>query len=256
MRIVSFNVNGLRALERKGLLSLLFVELRPDILLLQETKSTEEQLPLSVKNIPYYHSFFNASQMRKGYSGTALYTKKKPLKVEYGMNVPKYDKEGRLITAFFPTYTVIGGYFPNGGQGPERLEYKLGFYDAFLSYIEKLKKKGPVIWGGDVNTAHHPIDLARPKNNEKNTGFLPIERAWLDKVEKKGWIDTFRSIYPEKKEEYTYWDIKTRSRERNVGWRLDYLFVSKESAKKIKKVEHHTSFLGSDHCPLFLDISL
>ncbi len=255
MKIVSWNVNGLRAVVRKELFSPMLSALSPDILLLQETKVSPEQLPDSVKHIEGYTSFFNASQVRAGYSGTGIYTKKEPIEVSYGMGKGAQDEEGRILTAFFEDIIISNIYFPNGGQGPERLAYKLEFYERFLTYVESLRKKNPVLWGGDVNTAHEEIDLARPKENEKNTGFLPEERAWLDEVVSAGWIDTFRHFYPNKADAYSYWDMKTRARDRNVGWRIDYLFASPDMAPKLKKATIHKDIFGSDHCPISIEFS-
>jgi exodeoxyribonuclease-3 len=256
MKIVSWNVNGLRAVARKELFEPMIAGLKPDILLLQETKTREEQLPEAVRSLPGYHSFFNSSQTRAGYSGTAIYSKKEPKEVTYGMGIKEFDEEGRIVTAFYDNLAVSNIYFPNGGKGPERLEYKLNFYEAFLEYIEKLREKGPVVWGGDVNTAHEEIDLARPKENSKNTGFLPEERAWLDEVVGDGWVDTFRHTQPSKEQAYSWWDMKTRARDRNVGWRIDYLFASPDLHSRIQKAIIHSAVFGSDHCPVSVDISI
>lgn len=165
------------------------------------------------------------------------------------------DDEGRAITAHFKDFILVNCYFPNGGGGPERLAYKMEFYDEFLAYVEKLQKTGKhVIFCGDVNTAHEEIDLARPKANEKNTGFLPEERAWLDEVVASGWTDVFRHFNPNKKDMYTYWDMKTRARDRNVGWRIDYFFASPSTLPRIKKIEHLTDQYGSDHAPILLEL--
>jgi exodeoxyribonuclease-3 len=256
MRIVSWNVNGLRAVARKELLYPALVELRPDILLLQETKSEAEQLPDSVRNIPSYTSYFNASQARSGYSGTAIYSKiGTPHTVTYGIGKSMFDQEGRVITAAYQNLTVCNIYFPNG-QRNERLTYKLDFYEAFLEYINMLRDNGPVVWGGDINTAHEAIDLARPVENERTSGFLPEERAWLDEVVADGWVDSFRHTNTTKAGAYTYWDMKTRARERNVGWRIDYLFVSQNLLPKLKKTTIHPTVLGSDHCPISIDLDL
>jgi len=256
MKIVSWNVNGLRAVARKELLYPLFVELKPGILLLQETKAEQEQLPETVQNVPSYSSYFNASQTRSGYSGTALYSKIKPQQITYGMGRTPYDQEGRVVTAYFDNLIVSNIYFPNGGQGPERLAYKLDFYEEFLMYIDELRKQAPIVWGGDVNTAHETIDLARPKENEMNTGFLPEERAWLDEVSAHGWIDTFRHLHPSKEGAYTYWDMKTRARERNVGWGIGYLFISQNLLPALQKATIHNAVQGSDHCPISIDLDL
>jgi exodeoxyribonuclease-3 len=264
MRIISWNTNGLRATAKQGNLEPLFRKYGADIICLQETKTTPEQLPENVKNIPGYYAYFNYPKEKKGYSGVAIYTKIKPNKVEYGIGNKKFDDEGRILVAYFSAkggsasggknFVLITGYYPNGGQGPHRLKYKLEFYEAFLKFILKLRKQGEhIIFCGDVNTAHHPIDLARPEANVENTGFLPIERAWLDKVEKNNFVDIFRKFYPTKVGAYTYWDQKTRARDRNVGWRLDYFFVDKKLVPKIKKTGMLSDYLGSDHCPIFLE---
>ena len=253
MKIISWNTNGLRATAKQGFFTPLFKKYQPDILCLQETKAEERQLPDDVKNIPGYTSYFSHSKLRKGYSGVAIYTKEKPKEVFYGMGIKALDMEGRLLGLKFPKFTIITGYFPNGGAGPERLKYKLEFYEAFLKFILKLRKNGEkVIFCGDVNTAHEAIDLARPKENEENTGFLPIERAWIDKVIKNDFMDVFRKFYPEKIGAYTYWDQKTRARDRNVGWRLDYIFADKNI--KIKNTGILDDYYGSDHCPIYLEL--
>lgn len=254
MRIVSWNVNGLRAVARKELLFPAFAELKPDMLLVQETKARSEQLPESVRRIPGFQSFFNSHTTKGGYSGTALYTKQEPVDVHYGMGEERFDSEGRMVTAYFKDLIVSNIYFPNGGRGPERLAYKLDFYEAFLEYIEELRAKNPVVWGGDVNTAHEAIDLARPEENEQNTGFLPEERAWLDEVVAQGWVDTYRHLYPAKEGAYSYWDMKTRARDRNVGWRIDYLFISPDLLPQVKKATIHSGTYGSDHCPVSLEL--
>lgn len=255
MNIISWNVNGLRAFFKKGCFNWFF-NISPDIFCIQEVRATIDQLPEEIKNLPGYFSYFNWPTIKKGYSGVAVYTKIKPDKVIYGMGINEFDQEGRLITLFFKDLVIINGYFPNGGMGAERLKFKLNFYDAFLKYIEKLKKKKyKIIFCGDINTAHKEIDLARPKENEKHTGFLPIERAWIDNVINHGYIDTFRFFYPEKKGAYTYWDIKTSARERNVGWRLDYFFVSANLQKKLKESPIFEQIKGSDHCPIGLKLS-
>lgn len=254
MKIISWNTNGLRATAKQGNFETLFKKYQPDIVCLQETKATPEQLPESVRNVSGYYSYFNYPKIKKGYSGVAIYTKIKPNEVFYGMGIKKLDAEGRLLGLKFDNFTLITGYYPNGGAGPDRLKYKLEFYEAFLKFILKLRKNGEqVIFCGDVNTAHHPIDLARPEANVENTGFLPIERAWLDKVEKNNFVDIYRKFYPNKTGAYTYWDQKTRARDRNVGWRLDYFFADAKLVPKIKKTEILSDYFGSDHCPILLE---
>jgi exodeoxyribonuclease-3 len=253
MRILSWNVNGLRAFYKKGAFNSIF-EVDPDIFCLQETKAHPEQLPEEVRFPAGYHAYFDHSKMRKGYSGVAIFSKEKPEKVEYSLGKADLDKEGRMIIAYFKDFVLLNGYFPNGGVDPERLKYKLEFYDQFFKFIEKLRKQGKsVIFCGDINTAHNEIDLSRPKENSNHTGFLPIERAWIDKVIEKGYLDTFRLLRPDKIK-YSWWDMKTFARDRNVGWRLDYFFVSKDLKDKIKKADILDDMLGSDHCPVMLEL--
>lgn len=255
MKIISWNTNGLRATIKQGNFMPLFSFNNPDIVCFQETKCLPEQLEEKDRNLKGYFSYFSSSLVKKGYSGVAIYSKQEPKKIEYGLGIKKFDDEGRTIVAYYDNFVLINCYFPNGGGGPERLEYKLDFYDAFLSFINKLREKGEnVIFCGDVNTAHKEIDLARPKDNEDNTGFLPIERAWLDEVVNNGWIDIFRNFYPDKKDVYTYWDQKTRARDRNVGWRIDYFFTHISFIKNIKSFKTLESYPGSDHCPILIEI--
>jgi exodeoxyribonuclease-3 len=254
MRIVSWNVNGLRAVYKNGYFATFLKELKPDVFGLQETKASPEQLPEELLTGTAYSPFFSSSQLRKGYSGVGIYSKTEPLQVMYGMGIPEFDLEGRVIAAEYEDFWLLNVYFPNGGRGPERLDYKLRFYDAFLGFCEKLRKDKPVIFCGDVNTAHEDIDLARAKENEGNTGFLPEERAWIDEVINAGYVDIYRHFYPQRKDTYTYWDTITRARERNVGWRIDYFFVSQELVPKIKKAEIHNEVYGSDHCPLSITL--
>ena len=262
--IISWNVNGLRAVHRKGNIGEVF-DMKPDILCLQETKALPEQLPAELSAPDGYHSYFHFPTQKKGYSGVAMYSKEKPLKVSRDMGIEQLDQEGRLIMAEYKDFILINAYFPNGGGAPERLRYKLDFYDYFLDFINKLPARlasesvaggheKNVILCGDFNVAHRPIDLARPKENETHVGFLPIERAWVDKLISYGWTDVFRHFYPDKKDVYTYWDIKTFARERNVGWRIDYFFSSPEMLSKIKSIKILDNILGSDHCPVKLTL--
>ena len=248
--IISWNENGLRAVHKKGNFDDVLRE-KPDILCIQETKSLPDQLPPDLRDIPGYHSYFHFPTQKKGYSGVAIYSKVKPLKVSRDIGIELMDQEGRLIMAEYKDFILLNIYFPNGGGAPERLRYKLDFYDYFLEFVDKLhEKQKNIIFCGDLNVAHKPIDLARPKENETHIGFLPIERAWVDKLVSHGWIDVFRHFYPEKSGTYTYWDMKTFSRERNVGWRIDYFISSQEFLKKIKNVEILSDIYGSDHCPI------
>ena len=254
MKIISWNVNGIRAAEKKGLFDFIKKE-SPDILCLQEIKATQEQLPPHLKNPPGYHSFFNSAE-KGGYSGVATYTKDKPVEVKTGFGIEKFDKEGRILITKFPKFTLFNIYFPNGKQSKERLDYKLKFYDTFLDYAYELKnKKNNIVVCGDFNTAHKEIDLARPKENEKISGFLPIERAWIDRFIEHGYVDTFR-YYNKQPNQYTWWDMKSRARERNVGWRIDYFFVNKEFMPNVKKAFIMHDVMGSDHCPIGIEIKL
>lgn len=251
-KIISWNVNGLRAVYKKGNFADVLKE-DPDILCLQETKSTPDQLPAEIKDPSGYHSYFHFPTQKKGYSGVAIYSKAKPLKVSRDLGIEAFDQEGRLIAAQYKDFTLINCYFPNGGGAPERLRYKLDFYDYFLEYIDKLREKQPnILFCGDVNVAHKPIDLARPKENVNYIGFLPIERAWMDKLVSHGWVDIFRHFYPDKAEAYTYWDMKSFARERNIGWRIDYFFSSTEMLKRVESIEILDEVMGSDHCPVKL----
>ncbi len=255
-KIVSWNVNGIRAWHKKGAMNE-FLKTKPDIFCLQETKAEPEQLLEEIKEPKGYFSYFDWSKGRKGYSGVAIYTKEEPLEVTAGLGKKELDQEGRLLTAFFDGWVLITCYFPNGGGGEERLAYKMKFYKAFLNYIKKLRTKGyQVIFCGDVNTAHTEIDLARPKNNVKNTGFLPMERKWVDDVIKADFLDTWRILNPNITDKYSYWDMKTRSRDRNVGWRIDYFFIDSSLQTSLRGAKIHDRQYGSDHCPVSIDINI
>ncbi|MBI2409856.1 exodeoxyribonuclease III [Candidatus Kaiserbacteria bacterium] len=264
MKLASWNVNGLRSLAPQQNLfakqtpnywEIFLQAVRPDIFCLQEVKASPEQIPEAMRSPAGYSSFFSACRTRKGYSGVALYTKVKPLSVVYDLGIPEFDEEGRFIGAEYEDFWLLNVYFPNGGRGPERLDYKLRFYDAFLLFAEKLRKNKPVIFCGDINTAHEEIDLARPKENERNTGFLPEERAWLDEVVAAGYVDSFRHFHPHTRDAYSFWDSYTYARERNVGWRIDYFFVAREFMPRVQKAEIHSQIFGSDHCPVSIVLS-
>ncbi len=256
MKLISWNVNGVRAWHKKGCLDW-FLSEKPDFFCIQETKAHSDQIPLELKEARGYFSYFDHSKGRKGYSGVGVITKHKPLKVLDGLGVLELDQEGRFLALFYEKCIVINTYFPNGGGGPIRLEYKLKYYDAFLKFLEKHKKQGySIIFCGDVNTAHAEIDLARPKENAENTGFLPIERAWIDKVVSKGYIDTFRNLHPQQVGAYSYWDMKTFARERNVGWRIDYFFITEDLKKNLKDSFILADTYGSDHCPIGIKIDI
>ena len=250
MRVISWNVNGLRAVHKKGFLDWLSSE-DPDILCLQETKAHEEQLPEEVRSVAGYRSFFSTPE-RKGYSGVGLYTKKAPDSVQFGFG-DRFDAEGRTIIADYGEFVLFGIYFPNGRQSAERLQYKMDFYDAFLEYAEKTRASGKhVVVCGDVNTAHKEIDLARPKENANVSGFLPQERAWIDEFLDHGYKDTLR-IFNQEPENYSYWDMMTRARDRNVGWRIDYFFVDQVFAERLTGAFILPDVMGSDPCPVGIE---
>lgn len=254
LTLLSWNVNGLRAAERKGFL-VWVKKAQPDILCLNETKSRPEQLSGELINIPGYESHFSSAE-KKGYSGVAIYTKIKPLSIKTTFN-KKFDSEGRFMQAEYQKFTLLNIYFPNGGASAMRLNYKLDFYKTFLSYIEKLRAAGQsIIFCGDMNTAHRAIDLARPEANSKTSGFLPEERAWIDKLIDQGYLDTFRVFHPDQKDAYSWWDLKTRARERNVGWRIDYFFISKDLKPRLQDAFILPDVPGSDHCPVGIKLAV
>jgi exodeoxyribonuclease-3 len=247
-RLLSWNVNGIRAVKGKGFLDWLRKE-APDILCLQETKARPDQLDEDLKEPPGYHTWWNYPE-RKGYSGVAIFAKEEPNDIRYDFGGSGLELEGRVIIAEYSGFTLMNIYFPNGKSGPERLQYKINFYDAFLQYADTLKSSGKsLVICGDVNTAHKEIDLARPKENSKVSGFLPEERAWIDKFVAHGYTDTFRHFNQEP-DQYTWWDLKSRARERNVGWRIDYFFVSEDLLPSVTGAFIMPDVMGSDHCPI------
>ena len=254
IRILSWNVNGIRAVHRKGFKKWA-LEDKPDVLCLQETKATVEQFPKDIRNMDDYQLYTSEAE-RKGYSGVATYTRIKPEKVEHGLGIPKFDQEGRTLITDFGDFLLFNIYFPNGKMSEERLRYKLDFYDSFLDYADQLKDDGRnIVICGDVNTAHNEIDLARPKENSKISGFLPVEREWIDRFLSHGYVDTFRE-FNEDPEQYTWWSYRTRARERNVGWRLDYFFVNEEFMGQVENSYILSDVMGSDHCPVGLDVRI
>jgi exodeoxyribonuclease-3 len=253
-RILCWNVNGIRAIWKKGFPEW-FAREMPDVLCIQETKAQPDQLDDEVKNFKDYKSYFFSAE-KKGYSGVAIYTKHEPLRVAAGFNNPAFDSEGRVIEMEFEKFILFNIYFPNGGRGPERVKYKLDFYDSLFKRTQELRStKKNIIICGDYNTAHKEIDLARPKENVRTSGFLAEERAWIDKIVAMEYIDIFRE-YNKEPNQYTYWDQITRARERNVGWRIDYYFVSKEARGLVTKATIHPDVMGSDHCPIGLELNL
>jgi len=253
LTLVSWNVNGIRAAEKKGLFEWLH-KTKPDILCLQETKAHIDQLTPKILHPEGYESYWN-SGVRRGYSGTVTYTKQSPIMSMTDFGTGNLDGEGRIVLTEFEKFFLFNVYFPNGGSGPERLAFKMEFYDHFIQIAEKLRKQKPIIICGDVNTAHMEIDLARPKENINTSGFMPKERVWIDKLVALGYIDTFR-LFEKGGDFYSWWDVKTRSRERNVGWRIDYFFVSEELKKNVKRAWIDKDTMGSDHCPVGIELSI
>lgn len=254
LRILSWNVNGIRAIYKKGFFEWLMTD-KPDILCIQETKASEEQLPDDLRNIQEYHTFYVSAE-KKGYSGVALLSKEEPRRIEPGWGVDAFDREGRVLVAEYGDFLLMNIYFPNGKASPERLKYKMDFYESFLEYADGLKNQGKkLIICGDVNTAHKEIDLARPKENATVSGFLPEERAWIDKLLSHGYIDTFR-MFEEGGGHYSWWDYKTRARERNVGWRIDYFLVSENLKNQIRYAFILSDVMGSDHCPIGIELKV
>jgi exodeoxyribonuclease-3 len=253
IKLMSWNVNGLRAIAKKGFFEWLEQE-KPDIVGLQEIKIGAEQLTADLKSPPGYHGYFSHAN-RKGYSGVAIFTKERPISVTEGLGLERFDQEGRVLLADYGNFVLANIYYPNGAANEIRLAYKLDFYNAFFDFAQNLKRQGKsLIVCGDFNTAHKPIDLARPKQNEEVSGFLPVERAWLDKFVATGYSDTFR-LFNSEPHNYTWWHLVTRARERNVGWRIDYFFAALELEKRLVNATIEPSTLGSDHCPVSLTIS-
>jgi exodeoxyribonuclease III len=254
MKCISWNVNGIRASYKKGALDTLF-ETGADIIGIQETKSTPDQLTDAITKREGYQSYFDSAKERKGYSGVAVYTKIPPEKVFYGLGKEEFDTEGRCLTLCFKDFAYVTAYFPNGGRDEDHFQFKLAYYEAFLVHVKQLEKKYKnVIFCGDLNVAHNEVDLARPKENSNQIGFLPIERAWVDKVLVSGFVDTFRFLHKEEVK-YSWWDQKTRARERNVGWRIDYFFVNKPLISSVTKADILVDMMGSDHAPTLLEVS-
>ena len=255
IKIVSWNVNGIRACYKKGAFFDYLDHESPDILFLQETKVSPVDIPPELDNPKGYYSVWHSAE-RKGYSGVALFTRLKPLEVFEGFGNPKFDCEGRVIGARFENFICFGVYFPNGQMSDERLKYKLDFYDAFFNFANEVKANGEnIIICGDYNTAHHDIDLARPKENQDVSGFLPIERAWLDKISNEyGYVDTFRQFHSQP-EEYSWWTYRAGARQRNIGWRIDYVFANHEFLPLIQNGFIQQSVMGSDHCPVGVTIN-
>jgi len=249
MKLVSWNVNGLRAIYKKGFEES-FKELDADIFCIQETKMQEGQIELDLQG---YYQYYNYAE-RKGYSGTAIFTKKEPLKVSYGMGIEEHDKEGRVITLEFDKFYMVNCYTPNSGRELARLEYRMTWEDEFKKYLIKLDKQKPLIICGDLNVAHTEIDLKNPKSNRKNAGFTDEERSKIEELLNSGFTDSFRKMYPDKEGAYTWWSYMFNARANNAGWRIDYFLVSDRISKNIKDAYIYSEIMGSDHCPVGLEI--
>ena len=249
MKLVSWNVNGLRAIYKKGFEES-FKKLDADIFCIQETKMQEGQIELDLQG---YYQYYNYAE-RKGYSGTAIFTKKEPLKVSYGIGIEEHDKEGRVITLEFDKFYMVNCYTPNSGRELARLEYRMTWEEAFKKYLIELDKQKPVIICGDLNVAHTEIDLKNPKSNRKNAGFTDEERSKIEELLNSGFTDSFRKMYPDKEGAYTWWSYMFNARANNAGWRIDYFLVSDRISKNIKDAYIYSEIMGSDHCPVGLEI--
>jgi exodeoxyribonuclease-3 len=253
MKLISWNVNGVRAVVKKGFLDWLEQE-QPDVLCLQETKAHIDQLTAEILTDHGYHTYWHSGE-RRGYSGVATFCKTEPLYVQEGLGIERYDVEGRVLITEHENFLLYNIYFPNGQKDDERLQYKLDFYDDLLPIINEQAESGNnVVVTGDWNTAHHPIDLARPKENVKTSGFMPVEREKLDIYVENGWVDTFR-LFHQGGERYSWWTYRIGARERNVGWRIDYFFVNEGFVENIVDGDIHDEVMGSDHCPVSLELS-
>ena len=253
MKLISWNVNGLRAAMGKGFKEF-FEKIDADIFCVQETKMQEDQIDIEISDLfKNYNSYWN-SAIKKGYSGTAVFTKKKPIKVSYGIGIEEHDNEGRIITLEFEDFYLVNCYTPNSKRELERLDYRMVWEDAIRNYLLELNKAKPVIYCGDLNVAHQEIDLKNPKTNHQSAGFTDQERNKMTELLNSGFTDSFRYLYPEKENCYTWWSYMFHAREKNVGWRIDYFIVSKSIENKIKESTIYSEVLGSDHCPVGLEL--
>lgn len=251
MKLISWNVNGLRACVTKGFLDR-FNELDADIFCVQESKLQEGQIDLELEG---YHQYWNYAE-KKGYSGTAVFTKQEPMEVFYGIGIEEHDKEGRVITCEYENFYFVTVYTPNSQSELARLSYRMKWEEDFLAYLKKLEEKKPVVFCGDLNVAHKEIDLKNPKTNRKNAGFTDEEREKFSILLEHGFVDTFRYLYPDQEGIYSWWSYRFKAREKNAGWRIDYFCVSDSLKEQVVDAKIHTEIMGSDHCPVELDITL
>ena len=251
MKLISWNVNGLRACVQKGFLDI-FKELAADMFCIQESKLQEGQISLELEG---YHQYWNYA-IKKGYSGTAIFTRREPMSVAYGIGIEEHDQEGRVITLEFAEFYLVTVYTPNSQSELARLDYRMRWEDAFLSYLKGLEEKKPIVFCGDLNVAHKEIDLKNPKTNRKNAGFTDEERGKFSTLLGQGFIDTYRYFYPDQEGIYSWWSYRFQARKKNAGWRIDYFCVSESLKEKLVDAKIHTEIMGSDHCPVELDIDL
>lgn len=251
MKLISWNVNGLRACVQKGFLDI-FKELNADMFCIQESKLQEGQISLELEG---YHQYWNYA-IKKGYSGTAIFTRREPMSVAYGIGIEEHDQEGRVITLEFAKFYLVTVYTPNSQSELARLDYRMRWEDAFLSYLKGLEEKKPIVFCGDLNVAHKEIDLKNPKTNRKNAGFTDEERGKFSTLLGQGFIDTYRYFYPDQEGIYSWWSYRFQARKKNAGWRIDYFCVSESLKEKLVDAKIHTEIMGSDHCPVELDIDL
>lgn len=251
MKLISWNVNGLRACVQKGFLDI-FKELDADMFCIQESKLQEGQISLELEG---YHQYWNYA-IKKGYSGTAIFTRREPMSVAYGIGIEEHDQEGRVITLEFAEFYLVTVYTPNSQSELARLDYRMRWEDAFLSYLKGLEEKKPIVFCGDLNVAHKEIDLKNPKTNRKNAGFTDEERGEFSTLLGQGFIDTYRYFYPDQEGIYSWWSYRFQARKKNAGWRIDYFCVSESLKEKLVDAKIHTEIMGSDHCPVELDIDL
>ena len=251
MKLISWNVNGLRACVQKGFLDI-FKELNADMFCIQESKLQEGQISLELEG---YHQYWNYA-IKKGYSGTAIFTRREPMSVAYGIGIEEHDQEGRVIALEFAEFYLVTVYTPNSQSELARLDYRMRWEDAFLSYLKGLEEKKPIVFCGDLNVAHKEIDLKNPKTNRKNAGFTDEERGKFSTLLGQGFIDTYRYFYPDQEGIYSWWSYRFQARKKNAGWRIDYFCVSESLKEKLVDAKIHTEIMGSDHCPVELDIDL
>ena len=251
MKLISWNVNGLRACVQKGFLDI-FKELDADMFCIQESKLQEGQISLELEG---YHQYWNYA-IKKGYSGTAIFTRREPMSVAYGIGIEEHNQEGRVITLEFAEFYLVTVYTPNSQSELARLDYRMRWEDAFLSYLKGLEEKKPIVFCGDLNVAHKEIDLKNPKTNRKNAGFTDEERGKFSTLLGQGFIDTYRYFYPDQEGIYSWWSYRFQARKKNAGWRIDYFCVSESLKEKLVDAKIHTDIMGSDHCPVELDIDL